>query len=148
MTHLATATLAGIILFGFPQDADPIRKDKAALQGAWKVTASESKGEKVPADDLKDLALIFRGDAIHIREGGKSAENFAFTLDPTKKIKEIDLTLKVGSQKGRVDRGIYQLDGDTLRICIQSNKDAPRPSEFRSPAGSDLWLVVLQRTKE
>ena len=145
MTNCAIAVL---LYLGTTQDAESIRKDKAALQGVWKVTASASKGEKVPADDLKDLALLFRGDAIHIREGGKTAENFAFTLDPSKKIKEIDLTLKVGPQKGRVDRGIYQLDGDTLRICIQSNKDAPRPSEFRSPVGSDLWLVVLQRTKE
>ena len=148
MNHLAVGTVTTLFLLAFPQDAEPIRKDKAALQATWKVTESVSKGEKVPAEDIKDLALIFKGDAILIREGGKTFENFAFTIDPTKKIKEIDLTLKVGPQKGRVDRGIYQIDGDILRICIQSNKDAPRPSEFRSPLGSDLWLVVLQRSKE
>jgi uncharacterized protein (TIGR03067 family) len=128
--------------------SEAIKKDKAALQGTWKVTASESKGEKVPAEDLKDLFLIFRGDAILIREAGKTQENFSYVLNPTKKIKEIDVTLKVGPQKGRIDRGIYEIDGDTLRICIQSNKKAPRPREFRSVAGMDLWLVVLQRTKE
>jgi uncharacterized protein (TIGR03067 family) len=149
MHHLATWTIAGaLLLAGGPDITDAIKKDKAALQGTWKVTASESKGEKVPAEDIKGLFLIFRGDAILIREGGKTAENFAYLLDPTKKIKEIDLTVKVGAQKGRLDRGIYQLDGDSLRICIQSNKDEPRPREFRSRAGSDLWLVVLQRTKE
>ena len=118
------------------------------MQGTWKVTASTSKGEKVPTEDLKDLFLIFKADAIHIREGGKTTENFSFLLDPTKKIKEIDLTILVGKLKGRVDRGIYQIERDTLTICIQSNKDSPRPSEFRSPADSDLWLVVLQRSKE
>ena len=41
-----------------------------------------------------------------------------------------------------------ELDGDTLTICIQSNKDEPRPNEFQSPAGSQLWLIVLQRSKE
>ena len=149
MNILATWTAAATLLLAGGQDiTEAIRKDRAALQGTWKVTASTSKGEKVPAEDLKALFLIFRGDAILIREGGKSAENFSYLLDPTKKIKEIDLTLKVGAQAGKVDRGIYQIDGDTLRICIQSNKDAPRPREFRSPAGSDLWLVVLQRTKE
>ena len=149
MHFLATWTAAATLLLAGGQDiTEAIRKDRAALQGTWKVTASTSKGEKVPADDLKELFLIFRGDAILIREGGKSAENFSYLLDPTKKIKEIDLTLKVGAKAGKVDRGIYQFDGDTLRICIQSNKDEPRPREFRSPAGSDLWLVVLQRTKE
>lgn len=125
-----------------------IKKDKAALQGVWKVTASVSKGDKVPADDLKDLYLIFRGDSILIREGGKTEENFAYLIDPTKDTKEINVTLKVGPQKGRVDKGIYQIDGDTLRICIQTDKDSARPREFSSPAGSQLWLVVLQRSKE
>jgi uncharacterized protein (TIGR03067 family) len=69
-------------------------------------------------------------------------------IDPTKNTKEINVTLKVGAQKGRVDKGIYQIDGDTLRICIQTDKDSARPREFGSPAGSQLWLVVLQRSKE
>jgi uncharacterized protein (TIGR03067 family) len=148
MNNLVIGALTAAFLLAAPQDTDPIRKDKAALQATWKVTESVSKGEKVPAEDIKDLALLFKGDAILIREGGKTFENFTFTLDPTKKIKEIDLTLKVGPQKGRVDRGIYRIDGDTLRICIQSNKDAPRPGEFISPRNSELWLVILQRTKE
>jgi uncharacterized protein (TIGR03067 family) len=147
MSNLATLLLAAPVLLG-GDITDLIRKDRAALQGTWKVTASTSKGEKVPAEDLKDLFLIFKGDAILIREGDKTAENFTYLLDPRKKLKEIDLTLRVGPQKGRVDRGIYALDGDTLRICIQSNKDAPRPGEFASRQGSEVWLVVLQRTKE
>ena len=146
MNLLTFWTLSGAFLLG--GDADAIKKDKAALQGTWKVTLSESKGEKVSEKDLKDLFLIFKGDAILIKEGGKTEDNFTFLLDPTNKIKEINLFLKVGPQKGRTDRGIYQFDGDTLRICIQTNKDSPRPREFRSPVGSDLWLVVLQKTKE
>jgi uncharacterized protein (TIGR03067 family) len=149
MNVFAACAIAGtVVLAGGGDISQATKKDKAALQGTWKVTASESKGEKVPAEDLKDLFLIFRGDAILIREGGKTEDNFSFLLDPLKKIKEIDLTLKVGPQKGRVDRGIYEIAGDTLRICIQSNKDAPRAREFRTVAGSDLWLVTLKRTKE
>jgi len=121
--------------------------DRAALQGTWKVMESTSKGDKVPADELKDLYLIFKDNAINIREGGKTSENFLFLIDPTKNPKEIDLILRVGPQKGRVDRGIYQLDGDTLRICIQTNKDQARPREFASPIRSELWLVVLQRSR-
>jgi uncharacterized protein (TIGR03067 family) len=141
-------TSAALLIGGGVEISEAIKKDKAALQGTWKVTASESKGERVPEADLKELFLIIRGNAILIREGGKTEENFSFLLDPLKKVKEIDVTLKVGPQKGRTDRGIYSIDGDSLKICIQSDKDSPRPREFRSPAGSDLWLVTLQRTKE
>ena len=138
--------VAGLVAFVSGDDVtQAIKKDRAALQGTWKVTESVSKGEKAPPEDL---FLIFRGDAILIREEGKTAENFSYLLDPSKKPKEIDLTVKVGAQKGRIDRAIYQLDGDTLRICIQTDKAAPRPREFVSPKDSSIWLVVLQRTKE
>src|SRR5438128_1751177 len=131
MNAITTWTIAAALLMSAGGEVtEGIRKDKAALQGTWKVVSSESKGEKVPAEDLKDLFLIFRGEAIHIREGGKTAENFSFLLDPTKKIKEIDVTRKGGPQKGRVDRGIYEIDGDKLRICIQANKNEARPREF------------------
>ena len=98
--------------------------------------------------DLKDLYLIFKGDAVFSREGAKTEEMFTFLLDPTKKPKEIDLTPKVGPQKGRTDRGIYLLDGDSLKICIQSNKNEARPRDFSSRVGSQISLTVLQRTKE
>ena len=148
MDFITVWAMAGAFLLSNGDAADAIKKDKAALQGTWKVTASVSKGDKATAAEIKDLFLIFRGEAILVREDGKSQENFFFTLDPLAKTKGIDLILKVGPQKGRIDRGIYEFEGDTLRICIQSNKDSPRPRDFRSPAGSDLWLVTLQRTKE
>jgi uncharacterized protein (TIGR03067 family) len=62
--------------------------------------------------------------------------------------KAMNLTIKFGPNKGRVDRAIYEFDGDRVRICIQSNKDEVRPRNFAAPAGSKLWLVTLQRTKE
>ena len=148
MNFITAWAMAGAFVLSGGDAADAIKKDKAALKGTWKVTASVSKGDKATADEIKDLFLIFRGDAILVREDGKAQENFFYALDALKKTKEIDLILKVGPQKGRVDRGIYEIDGDTLRICIQSNKDSPRPRDFRSPAGSDLWLVTLQRSKE
>src|SRR2546422_521555 len=99
MNSLTITICAFTIVLAAAGDADSIRKDKAAMQGVWKVIASEQDGEKVPADDIKDLFLIFKGDAILIREAGKAEEKFSFLLDPTKKPKEIDLTIKVGPAK-------------------------------------------------
>jgi uncharacterized protein (TIGR03067 family) len=148
MNSLANWTLAGaLVLFGGDL-TELIRKDKAALQGTWHVTAAEDNGEKVPAEGVKDLFLIFKGDAIHIREAGKTDEKFSFLLTPNKKPKEIDMTYKAGPKKGQTDRGIYVIDGKTLKICMQSNKDADRPREFRTRANSNLSLVILERTKQ
>jgi uncharacterized protein (TIGR03067 family) len=148
MNALSAISITTLLLALGGDITELIKKDRAALQGTWQVVASEDNGEKVAAEDLKGLFLIFKGDAIAIREEGKAEERFSFLLDPTKKPREIDLTIKVGPKKGQTDRAIYQFDGDVLRICIQSNKDAPRPRDFTSKVGSKLWLVVLQKTKE
>jgi uncharacterized protein (TIGR03067 family) len=139
--------LTAVVLAG-GDITEAIKKDRTALQGTWKVTASEQFGEKVPPEDIADLFLIFKGDAIHIKEGGKTEEKFGFLLDPSKKPKEIDLTIKFGPKRGQVDRAVYEISGDTARICIQTDKDAPRPRDFASRAGTKTWLVVLQRTKD
>jgi uncharacterized protein (TIGR03067 family) len=146
MNVWATTTIA-LACLALAGDAAAIRKDTKALEGMWAVIASQQDGERVPANDLKDLYLIFKDNAIHIREGGKSEEKFAFQIDPLKSPKEMDLTIKFGPNKGKIDRAIYEFDGDRVRICIQSNKDAPRPKDFASLPGSKLWLVTLQRTK-
>jgi len=149
MNTLTSASFVAVMLaFGGNDITALIKKDRADLQGIWKVVASEDNGEKVPADDLKGLFLIFKNDAIAIKEGGKAEERFAFLLNPAKKPKEMDLTIQVGAKKGQTDRAIYQFDGDYLRICIQSNKDNARPVDFVSRRGSNTWLVVLQKTKE
>src|SRR5262245_38375694 len=140
-----TTAAAAMMLFALAGDTDAIRKDTKALQGTWKVIASQQDGDRVPPDDLKGLFLIFKANAILIREGGKTDEKFAFALDPAKKPKEMDLTIKFGPNKEKIDRAIYEFDGERLRICIQSNKDSPRPREFVSTPGSKLWLVTLQK---
>lgn len=142
-----TATFLALTFVPAGDITEMIRKDKTALQGVWKVTASEQNGEKVAAEDIKDLFLIFKQDSILIREGGKTEEKFTFLLDPVKKPKEIDLTIRFGPNEGKVDRAIYQIEGDTLRICIQSNRDSPRPREFSTRGNGKMWLVVLQRSK-
>ena len=42
--------------------------------------------------------------------------------------------------------GIYQIDGQTLKICITDEPGGARPNEFTA---KDRWvLVVLKRVKE
>jgi uncharacterized protein (TIGR03067 family) len=144
----ACTALGALLFVGGTDITEAIKKDKAALQGTWKVTESVNRGEKATLEEIKDLVIIFRGDSIFIREGKETAEKLTYLLEPTKKPKEIDLTFKDGPNRGRQDRAIYVLEKETLRICIQGNKDVPRPRDFISPPNSDLWLVVLQRTKE
>lgn len=140
------AALLGLVLAGGGAD-DAIKKDKDKLQGRWQVIESEAKGEKALAAEIAALEIIFTDDNIKVKEADKVQEKFAFKIDPTQKPKTMDLTIADGPNKGRTDRAIYELDGDNLKICIQANKDGERPREFKTKAGTDLWLVVLKRAK-
>jgi hypothetical protein len=43
-------------------------------------------------------------------------------------------------------KGIYALDGDSLKICVSQPK-ADRPTEFATKKGSNSSLVILKREK-
>ena len=46
-----------------------------------------------------------------------------------------------------ITRGIYSLEGDTLKICFPGLPDKPRPTAFAAPKGSATTLLILQRDK-
>jgi uncharacterized protein (TIGR03067 family) len=126
-------------------DPDQAQIDKRKLQGTWKVIAAEAAGEVAPAKEIEDMEIIFTGDNIKVREGGKVKERFTFKIDPDKTPPAIDFTFTEGKKKGRTDRGIYRLDGNNLKICIQEDAAGPRPAEFTTREGTKLSLVVLRR---
>jgi uncharacterized protein (TIGR03067 family) len=72
----------------------------------------------------------------------------ALKIDPSKTPKTIDLVPLEEPNKGEVIEGIYQLDGDELKVCIPNQKMESRPTELKSPKGSSLVLMSLKRSKQ
>ena len=52
-----------------------------------------------------------------------------------------------GPNQGKTFPCIYELKGDTLRICYDLS-GAKRPTEFKSVADTKLYLVTYSRKKE
>jgi uncharacterized protein (TIGR03067 family) len=57
------------------------------------------------------------------------------------------ITGTAGPNSGKTFPAIYELKGDTLRICYDLSS-AKRPTEFKSIAGTRLYLVTYNRKKE
>ena len=118
--------------------------DAESLQGVWTVHRQESDGERVSI--FGDMTMTFKGDKVELRPLGKDHKDpptAAFKLDPTKSPKEIDLTVSKDGQS-EVVRGIYDLKGDDLRICLAEPK-AKRPTAFVTVKGGDSDLAVYKR---
>ena len=67
-----------------------------------------------------------------------------YEIDTTAKPKGMVIRGTEGPNKGRTIPAIYEVNGKTLRICYDLS-GAQRPKEFKSVAGTRLYLVTYQR---
>jgi RNA polymerase sigma factor (sigma-70 family) len=127
--------------------ADPLdeatKKDLKALQGTWQVVSLEKAGgptvadadNKEATDDAKNGQLVIKGDTFTFRSGpaGDMGLTGRFKLDASGSPKTIDLRAELELEKGSKDAkaltllGIYQLNGDELKMCLQEKE---RPQDF------------------
>jgi len=120
-------------------------KDVEKMQGTWKVVAAERDGKKPPDDDLKAFRFTFKGDKLILKNGDKEQEA-TYKLDASKKPKTIDIVRKVGDKMETIP-GIYQFDGDDLKLCAAGEPGKERPKEFATKAGAGVGLMLLKRDK-
>jgi uncharacterized protein (TIGR03067 family) len=144
----AIPLLAVVIPAATLRGQDP-REDLDKLQGIWVLTAMEKNGNAAPEYVIGKLTVTFKEDTM-VMDGSFAAVKPEFTvkLDPSKKPKTIDATPLNGEFKGKTVLGIYQLGGEELRICLPKQGDKERPSEFKSPEGSDLAFMTYKRSKK
>ena len=116
--------------------------DKKDLDGKWVVVSVERDGK--PWAAMKGAIRVNNGDKYILTPKEGKAVPGTFKIDPTKKPKTIDMTPTEGNFKDKTLLGIYELDGDTLKICF-AEPGKERPTDFTSKAG--MVLVVHKRDK-
>jgi uncharacterized protein (TIGR03067 family) len=120
--------------------------DAKAVQGNWKPVKAELAGQPMPDTILKSISLKLDHGKYEVFVGTEP-DRGTYTLDSAAKPKGMTITGTEGPNHGRTFPAIYELQGDTLRICYDLS-GAKRPAEFKSIAGTQLYLVTYQRQKE
>jgi uncharacterized protein (TIGR03067 family) len=117
------------------------------LQGAWSAVKAEQDGK--PAGDLVGHRLTFASNRFEIRsKDGKEIYAGTFRTTPGAKPPAIDFDQTEGTLKGKVWKGIYALDGESLTICDNAPDLAkPRPAAFEAKQGSGYVCLTFQRSK-
>ena len=67
-----------------------------------------------------------------------------FTSDSSQSPKTIDYLNTAGANKGKAQYGIYEFEGDLLKICV-SAPDSARPTRFLSTPGDGGMMTVWKR---
>jgi uncharacterized protein (TIGR03067 family) len=144
--------LAGL---GSPKaSGDPLgeafTKELKALAGTWRPISAENNGYRASEEDLKGTVWIRDADGKWtMRRDGKTVVEWAVQkIDATNNPKTIDIEITAGGYKGVVYLGIYELEGDTLRICFALPDRDERPTEFSATQGSIRALSEFKRVKD
>jgi uncharacterized protein (TIGR03067 family) len=152
---LVTATVA-LLAVGVAAQDETGKAEAEKFKGTWRLVALHADGKSV-IDQAKGLTFVFSGSKINMKSPDGKETEATFELDPSASPKRIDLKEVAGPNKGLVVKGIYLLDGNTMKICMNSvivekkngkefpKADSNRPTEFK---GTDSVLMVFEREKK
>jgi uncharacterized protein (TIGR03067 family) len=132
------------------------KTDKDLIQGTWVFAAFEFDGIVFTDADLKSsIVAQFRDLRVTVQEDGVSSSTAALllgqtlklALDPADKPPTLDLqVVKGGKDVEEKIMLLYELRGDTLRVCWRGSSREERPKAFTSKGGQ--YILTLQREEK
>jgi uncharacterized protein (TIGR03067 family) len=129
--------------------ADSVKEELKRLQGTWTPVSGSYSGKKLSAAAVQQEArLVIQGGRFTLQKPKDEAWKGTVTVNPAKKPKTLDLKITEGEDKGETFEGIYELQGDTLKVCYNSVLGlGHRPTSFDSGGDKGWKLVVFKRAK-
>jgi uncharacterized protein (TIGR03067 family) len=116
------------------------------LQGKWKLVAEDLNGTVTRSDDGHVIGFDKEIETDYDAEGGVAAKA-SIKLDPSKSPKAIDSTILFiaifPGEKGKTLQGIYQLEGDELKLAFPNAPARERPREFTTKKELEPRFVVF-----
>jgi uncharacterized protein (TIGR03067 family) len=121
--------------------------DLEKLQGTWQCVVAIKGGKPAPPEVVPGLRMAFRGNRLFLAEDGRPEKGEGFVrLNSTTSPKQIDVVASEDA-KAPLRGGIYDLQGDTLKVCMAEGASQPRPTEFASKPGGKTVYLELKRKK-
>jgi uncharacterized protein (TIGR03067 family) len=119
--------------------------DAESIKGTWTPAKAELAGNPMPDTLLKTIILKLDHGNYDVSVAGHPDKG-TYTLEPSSKPKAITIKGTEGPNKGKTIPAIYELKGDSLRICYDLS-GATRPAKFKTVPGTQLYLVTYERKK-
>jgi uncharacterized protein (TIGR03067 family) len=146
VNRLSTLLLLCLLLGSCEARAEDIETSKT-LEGTWRfVKPSDADAQK--KDNPAAMRVVFKGDTIaFVGDDSKRAARGTYKVDPGKNPKTMDIILDKDGAK-LITLAIYELDGDTLRLCHYLGAMAykERPKQF--VADKRTVVGILKRVKK
>ena len=144
---LGTTLCAGAVLVMSAEgnQGDTAKDELKKLEGTWLLVMSEQDGLKSDPNFVKNGKMVIKGNKMTVYGGKVKSTEANIVLNPAKKPKTIDAIQTFGGPKGTKYVGIYELDGDSLKLCFSEKQ---RPKDFTAKKGSMRASEVWKRAAE
>lgn len=125
-------------------NAGEFKDDSKLLEGTWKPVSGELSGKPLPKEAIQGVVLTMKPGIYEVTVDG-NPDKGTFKLNANAKPRRIDITGGPGGPNaGRTIPAIYELSGNTLKVCY-ALKSTNAPTEFKTEPGQ--YLLVYQRAK-
>jgi uncharacterized protein (TIGR03067 family) len=121
-------------------------KNADNLIGTWACVSAVVDGKRLPDETCASLRLTLTEHRYKTEKGSEVLFDSTYTIDASKHPNEINMVGTEGDLTGKEAQGIYSVQNDTLQICY-TMPGAPRPTEFKSPAGAKAYLIQGKRLR-
>ena len=113
------------------------------LQGTWVFETLEMEGTRMPDAMFRGSTLTIQGDHF-ITAAQEAGYEGKVRVNAEASPKTIDMEFTAGPEAGKTSFGIYEHEGDTLKICLALTGFS-RPQEFVSKPHTGHVLEILHR---
>jgi uncharacterized protein (TIGR03067 family) len=128
--------------------ADDAKKDDAeSLKGKWSVVSLSTGGQAAEGDLIKDLKMDFDDKTYSVTGSEPFLEEGNYTIDASKSPKTIDFDIKKGQEAGKLQLGLFKIDGTKLTIVVSQAGSKERPTSLKVEPGSMISEIVLEKAK-
>jgi uncharacterized protein (TIGR03067 family) len=121
------------------------KKETKMTTGDWQLIDGELGGKKFPSEVVKGIKLTLTADNKYVVTA-ESKDEGTVKYIPNTSPAAMEITGTAGPNKGKTFPAIYELQGDSLKVCYDLSGKA-RPTEFKSPPGTLLFLATYKRVK-
>ncbi|MBI3880152.1 MAG: TIGR03067 domain-containing protein [Verrucomicrobia bacterium] len=122
--------------------------ERQKLAGTWEGWVVEGDGSQTSQRHMRVGEVIITAAQISAKDARSVSMGVGtYKLAAAGSTKTIDATGTGGPTQGKTYRGIYKLEGDTLKWCSGNDRAQSRPAEFKTNPGNGHFLMILTRKK-
>jgi uncharacterized protein (TIGR03067 family) len=138
LSHLASAESPTSV-------AASTSSDNKDLLGQWEGFLVVGDGARA-SQRQSNVALTIKPGTITCTTPGNSGEGTYRVFGGNGQLRNIDATGMAGFYRGNIYRGIFSIEGDTLKWC-SGDPGKARPTELRTNTAAGHYLIVLTRKR-